>query len=198
MKKIFAIGSLFLASAAFADAPKAPAGTGNFRRAEVVKATGQKEQNVNVHGVAYVGAKGKHVPSDTRVMMVDHKGTIDLVKAPLDKSKPVTKMTQHEANKMGLYTQNQAKELASQNGGLFGSKGRVTVENAGIGARGNSYRFNQTKPDTQIVKAWGYTYQKGKFTRTVTVTGSAESASAGSSKLLEGPKPTPAPAPVAK
>jgi hypothetical protein len=164
----------------------------------VLKAAGVK--SAYVHGAAYAGADGKKIPANTRVMMVEHDKNVQLVNAPVDRTKPVTRMTTGQANKMGLYTQSQAKALATKNGGKLGSARTVQVANAGIGARGNSYRFDQTKPDTKVVKEWGGVYREGKISRTVTVTGSGESATSGSSKLLRKIDPTPAPAatPAAK
>jgi hypothetical protein len=120
--------------------------------------------------------------------MVSHDGgKVDLVKAPLDRAKPVTKMTTREANHMGLQTQDQAREMASHNRGFMGSKKAVTVENNGIGSRRNSYSFKQTAPAAVIEKQYGATYKTTGITRTVTVTGSGETAIPGNMKRLDTP-----------
>jgi hypothetical protein len=194
MKKlVVGIGALFVStSLAFAEAPKPPEHvTGNFRRTEAINAAGAKHwTTATVHNVASSEKKiaGVVTPKDSRVMMVAHDGgKVDLVKVPLDDTKPVTKMTTRAANHLGLQTQSQARDAASMNGGKFGSKRPVTMQNDGIGARRNSYSFKQTDPSSKVVKEWGHVYRESGIQRTVTVTGSGESATWTKSEQLDKP-----------
>jgi hypothetical protein len=60
--------------------------------------------------------------------MVEHSKDgelkVDMVNAPLDKSKPVTKMTERQVHRAGLITQDEAQALASENGGEFGIRAK--------------------------------------------------------------------------
>jgi hypothetical protein len=191
MRKILivTIGSLLLGGLAFAETPKTPH-TGNFRRAEVGKAAGATTfTSTSLHD-----ANGR---SDARVMAVESQhGKVALVKAPLDKGQPVTKLTTKQANKMGFTTQAQAHEMASKNGGYLGSAGKVRVKNAGMSMSGDSYTFKQTNPSTLNVKMGTDTYRASNIVRTVRVQGGTESARATYSFVKKGPAPTPAPAPA--
>jgi hypothetical protein len=173
MRNLIAIvGSLFLASAAFADAPKAS--NGNFRRAEVGKAVGKPVFTANrLHG------ETQKMPKDARVMMVTHSGEkVSLVKVPLDRSQPVTKLSTKQANAMGLTTQDQARQLASKNGGLMGSKGTVMVKNDGLSMSRGSYTFKQEYPSKVTYTQYKHQYEASGITRTVSIMGNAESARA--------------------
>jgi hypothetical protein len=145
--------------------------SGNFRRAEVIKAAGVDN--------GYVSAV-KSTKTD-RVSVVETRHKAILVKAPLDRSKAAKKMTAKEANAMGLQTQAQARELARKNGGILGSKSKIKVEDNGVSASRWSYKFRQVSPASVIIPA----YNNGKYRahdidRTVTIGnkgGAVESAS---------------------
>jgi hypothetical protein len=181
-----AVATTFLAGSAFADPPKGPVGTGNFRRDEVVKAAGAKPSQAYVMGVAIADrhtSGQSNVPSNMRVMAVADKGKVTLVRAPTDKDKPVTKLTDREASRMNLITQKQAEKAAERNGGVVGSPGKVDVKRDGLA--GNSYQFKQTSPSTLTIKRDGEKQQASNITRTVTLTGSGESANFGTKSLAK-------------
>jgi len=145
--------------------------SGNFRRAEVLKAAGVKTGFVT----AFKSNK------TNRISAVQNGTKVTLVQAPLRRSAAVTKLTTAQVNRRDMLTQAQAKKLAETNGGLYGSKGRVTVKNAGLSASNYSYTFTQTSPKSVVIPAWNN--QKARITnitRTVTIGnkgGAAESAS---------------------
>lgn len=206
-----AVVSTFVAATAFAEppakpaapvaaAPKAPVGTGNFRRDEVVHAAGAKPQNVTVMGIATAGehAAKANVPASIRISAVSvnsgpDKGKVTLVKAPVDKSERVEKLTAAEAHSYGLVTQADARKAASQNGGIAGSDKKVVVKNDGLA--GNGYGFKQVAPGTLVVKEYGDQYKASNITRSVSFTGKGESASFGTEQI-KAPTPAPAPAPA--
>jgi len=170
---------VFVASTAIAK----PLGTGNFRRAEALKAAGAKGESSRVRGLATID---RHLnPKSARILIVRDSATqkVKLVKAPVYKGAPVTVLTTKQANKLGLITQAQARQLAKVNGGVYGTLKRADLKDQGFTYDGKSYRFKQTAPLDYKIKL--YTYQ-GKqvygqvksVTRTVPVTGQAgESAS---------------------
>src|SRR5262249_47642505 len=134
---------IVLSTSAFA---KDVVGTGNFRRAEALKAAGAS-RNSSVVGVA---TSAKHVsmgklPKESRLLMVDHAGDhkVTYVKAPHNKDEPVSKMSARQVNRAGLLTQKQAKDVASYNGGLFGDNRTVGVKNLGISGSRGSFAFRQ-------------------------------------------------------
>lgn len=177
--------SIFCAATAFADPPRAgaPVGTGNFRRAEVLSASGAAGLAgpgtwafPQVRGISRVG----QVPAGVRVMAVtvigDPRAKVTLVRVPTDPSQPVARLTTAQANKMGFVTQAQAKKIAEHaaSDGAFAAPGKIRVEANGVSNRGNSYSFTQTTP-------LGYATKSGDATvksvwRTVTFDGKGESA----------------------
>ncbi len=180
MNKIsIALGLLLSSSAAFASKPVAPQGTGNFRRAEVLRAAGAKSDRTYVKGVAiaaqHIQGTKPHVLS--RVSAVSTGGKVTLVKAPIDKRQPVTKLTPTQARRYGLVTQAKARQMARFNGGDLASKHIVLAD---MGLSANSYKFRQVSPDKIKVKLSGFgtEYLASGVTRTVTLTGTSESASA--------------------
>lgn len=206
------VASAFVSATAFAEppapakaptpapaaAPKAPAGQGDFRRAEVVKAAGVKPENATVMGLSTASQnanQGAKIPKDIRIEAVEaykgpNAGKVTLVKAPVDKSEPVSKVTTREAHEMGLVTQKDAQAAASKNGGVVGSDKKVEVKADGLG--GNGYGFKQTAPSSIRIKEYGEKYDASNIRRTVTFTGSGESASF-ASKEVPAPKAPEAP-----
>jgi hypothetical protein len=153
MRKLIVASLMLASSVAFADPPK---GTGNFRRTEVLKAAGAKHwTTARVEGATAADkhAKGIRLPQNSRVMIVSHdEGKVDFVRAPNDKSVAVHKMGTAEVNRMGLITQKQAGALASKNGGEFGQKGTVKVQNNGLATRNGSFSFTQTAKVSDLKK----------------------------------------------
>jgi len=146
---MFRIHLAILASA-FVAAPALaadPVGTGNFRRAEAIQAAKVSPSKALVMGIAIANEHTSTTikqPRDARVLAVsDQKsGKVVLVKAPIDKSEPVTVLTTKQANAMGLVTQRQAEKQARTNGGLYGT-GTVKVKPTGLAWDGYGYAFEQ-------------------------------------------------------
>ena len=193
--------SLFAAGSAFADPPRAgaPVGTGNFRRAEVISASGAAATAAHqtwgfpqVRGISHAG----QVPANVRVMAVtvigDPHAKVTLVRVPTDPSKPVTRLTAAQANKMGFVTQGQAKKIAEHaaSDGAFAAPSKIRVRADGVSDRGNSYSFSQTAPLNYPTKSGDATVRS--VWRTVTFDGKSESASGGWGPPLTRPK-NPAP-----
>jgi hypothetical protein len=187
MNKIVAIalGLLFSTSAAFAAAPK---GTGNFRRSEAVKAAGANSKSARVIGLTTADNRvaGPNNYKSSRILFVQDGSKVTLIKAPVDGNKAVSKLTKAQANRLGLVTQTQAKQIASMTtGGVFGTNGKVKVVAAGMGAKRGSYLFKQVAPSSEIVKQYGSTYKASNIVRSVSVTGKGESTSASMKKIGE-------------
>jgi hypothetical protein len=168
-----AIGLVFACSTAFAATPK---GNGNFRRADAIRAAKANPKSAFVRGLAYMAPKLNKKTS--RVLFVENGSTkqVSIVKAPVNKDKPVKVLSTKQANRMGLITQSQAKKLATKNGGVYGTKGSVELKKVGITSGGISYQFNQTAPlgwNIKLYQSQGkQVYGKVKSVyRTVPVTG---------------------------
>lgn len=177
MNKLALLFGLLASTSAFAAAKSdGPQGHGNFRRAEVIRAAGADSKKAYVMGMATAAGhiSGTKAHQQSRVQVVAAGGKVTLVKAPIDKSKPVRKLTAGEAKSYGLITQARARQLASHNGGVYASK-KIVLADAGLA--GSSYRFRQVSPDGFTVTAWGNKYKATKIDRTVTITGTGESAS---------------------
>jgi hypothetical protein len=139
LARLVALSTLLVSSLALADT-KAPKVTGTFRHAEVIKAVAPKDAS-STRTVVVKDAK----TTNSHVMMVAHDGgKVDFVNAPTDRSLPVHKMSTAQTHKAGLLTQKEAHRMASQNGGEFGQKGAVTVQDHGIAGRRNSFAFITT------------------------------------------------------
>jgi hypothetical protein len=178
---IFGVAALFSGSDAHA---ANPSGTGNFRRAEVTKVAGANPSTAKVMGYSTSWGNSakwvKGLPDRSRIMAVAHQGgKVDLVKAPVNKSLPVTRMSTSQANRWGIITQRQAAARAKDSGGPLANGQRISVKATGLS--GNSYGFKQTKPS-------GF-YQNGRYVyninRTVTLNGGkGETASAKSVRVF--------------
>lgn len=196
-----------LASIVWAD----PIGTGNYRRREAFKAAFGKKMPgkysrwsqscyaMGIDTVTYHSVKGHSVrrklPADARILAVANgqTGEVALVKAPVDKSRPVRVLTTREANSYGLITQTQAAREARKNLGQHGSRGRVKVKPNGLAPFGFSYAFKQTSDlktrtgygdrqhlvsvgrrvpitgqpgETAVVDSWGQVGSRIKYART--------------------------------
>ena len=161
-----------------------PQGTGNFRRTEVVKAANANPATSRVMGYRTAWGNSpkwaKGVPERSRFMAVEHKGgKVDLIKAPVNKNLPVTRMSTSQANRWGIITQKQAAAQAKDSGGALARGGKIGVKATGLA--GNSYSFKQTWP-------LGF-YNKGRYVygvnRTVTMMGGrGESASSKSVRFV--------------
>jgi len=175
--------SLLLASNAFADKPAL--GNGNFRRAEALRVAGAKNTSTTrVVGLTTsnhrIETSGKNY-KQSRILFVEHATPsnglkVDVVRAPLNKSQPVTKMTKSQVHEHGLITQGEAKQQAKMNGGELAGHKTPALANAGIGAKEGSYKFTQTSPKSVTAKQYGEKYRVSGITRTVSVTGKGESA----------------------
>jgi hypothetical protein len=186
MRTIILSLGLVLSTSAFAATAKGT--NGNYRRAEALDAVGAKSGRVvSVDGTSLNKVHGaKALPKDSHVLMVDHGGKVDLVVAPLDKSKAVTPMTKRQIEKAGFITQSQAKELAERNGGALGSKGKVTVVNDGVASSGGSYNFKQTAPKSLILKgADGSKQRVSSINRTVPLTGEGGESATGAYSIVK-------------
>ncbi len=139
---LIALG-LVLSTSAFA-ATSAPKGNGNFRRAEAITAAGANAKTARVVGLS---TAANHVEAgknykNARTLLVADQGKVSLLKAPLDKSEPVTKLSTLQANRMGLKTQTQARKIAAASpGGELRGKGALKLTNAGLDETGGSYTF---------------------------------------------------------
>jgi hypothetical protein len=171
MRKVLVLGlGMILAAPAFA--AKAPAGIGNFRRAEALKAVGAKNDGSSrVRGLSSAAhfASGTRLPTGSRILLVEHvqggDKIVDIVNAPLNRAESVTKMSARKIRQAGLITQDAALKIADNNRtkGILGARGAITVRKAGLSKRG-SYLFIEPGSDGQFTR------------RTVTVTGSGETA----------------------
>ncbi len=178
MNKIALIAALAFSSAAFA-ADNAPKGTGNFRRAEVVKAAGANPKTAITTGIAIAsqrytnGAKG--LPN-SRIIAVQDGVKVTMVKAPLDKGEKVGKMSAADIHRAGMVTQAEARTMATKNGGELGDKVRVTIKDDGMTSSRSAYNFKQTSPSAKTIKVDGDTVKVKNINRAVTFTGSGETA----------------------
>jgi len=124
--------------------------------------------------------------------------TQDLVKGPvlatrlaaLRRSPERTTLITAQANKLGLITQSQARELASKNGGVYGTYKRPTLKQSGFTYDGKSYRFEQKAPleyKIKLYKSQGkQVYGRVKsVTRTVPVTGQAGESASGWAQTIK-------------
>ena len=183
MNKIGLGLGILVSSSAFAAKTTAPAGTGNFRRAEAIAVAGGNVKT-GTTSVAGLSTIGKHVAGGesrvrSRVLVVQTAGKVTLVKAPLDKTVAVTKMTVTEAKRVGIVTQAAARQRASFNKGELGQKGRVKLTDLGFSfSGGGSYLFRQTAPATKTVKQGDRTYIARNIVHTVSITGKGETAHA--------------------
>jgi hypothetical protein len=180
MRKLLVAAGLLLSTSAFASYPSQ---NGNFRRAEVLKAVGAKDGRVASLAAAKNHVIAPNAPKGARIAIVSHGGKVDLVKAPEDTSREVTRLSERQAKSMGLLTQKEAAKYASSNGGLLGSSKKVRVVNDGLSASGGSYAFKQISPSSKVVKQYKSLYRADKISRTVTIGGNGESASARMTKL---------------
>ncbi len=112
-------------------------------------------------------------PPQERISIVEHGAKVDLVRVPLDAKEPVEKLNTQEANARGLITQTQAKKLAETNGGLLGTKGKVSVKESGLATHRTSYSFDQTSPKTETIKYYADNrpYEFSAIKRAVTIQG---------------------------
>jgi len=174
---------LLLASNAFADKPAV--GNGNFRRSEALRVTGAKNSSTTrVVGLTTSNnrlSEGGKNYKQSRILFVEHAvpgqgQKVDVVRAPLDKNAPVTKMTKAQMHDHGIISQGEAKQMAKVNGGELAGHKTPALANAGIGAKEGSYKFTQTSPKSVTAKQYGTTYRVSGITRTVSVTGKGESA----------------------
>lgn len=177
---------VLVASTAFAK----PFGTGNFRRTEALQAAGAKGEYSHVRGLATIDPKLN--PKSSRILVVRDSDTqkVKLVKAPVYKGAPVTVLTTKQANKMGLITQNQARELATRNGGVYGTRKNASLKASGFTSDGRSYRFEQKAPleyKIKLYKSQGkQVYGRVKsVTRTVPVTGQAGESASGWAQTIK-------------
>jgi hypothetical protein len=177
---------VFVASTAVAK----PVGMGNFRRAEALKAAGATGEYSHVRGLATIDHRMN--PKSSRILIVRDSDSqkVKLVKAPVYKGAPVTVLTTKQANKLGLITQAQARQLAKVNGGVYGTFKRAELKDQGFTYDGKSYRFKQTAPLEYKIPL--YTSQ-GKqvygrvksVTRTVPVTGQAGESASGWAQTIK-------------
>jgi hypothetical protein len=176
MKSFVVIASLLLASSAFAARPQRV--SGNFRRAEAIKAASASKQSPFVrdisNSVGYL-SKGAKLPKNASVLAVEHGPVngvrkITMVSAPHDLSKPVTVLSTRQIHRFGLITQAEAKKMALAQK----SSGKITLREDGLSSHG-SYDFVQTSPPpaNYVPTNEG---QRIKIYRDVTVTGSAVTA----------------------
>jgi len=186
MKTVAVASLMLLASTAFA----APVGTGNFRRADAVKAARAQSQFTYVRGLAKMEPKLN--PKSSRILFVRNGDTkkVSIVKAPVDKSQPVRVLTARQANKLGLLTQSQARQLASSNGGVYGSRSKVKLQDRGVTYNGKSYTFKQTSPMGWTIPLYKYdgkqVYGRVKSVdRSVPVTGQAGESASGWAQTLK-------------
>lgn len=167
-----------LSSVAFAQPAEK---NGNFRRGEALEAVGAKTgRSAALENARPGAAVSRARAKGNRVLLVEHgAGKVDYVKAPLDKRKPVSVMSDRQVKELGLITQEQARKTVKDNNGLWGDKGKVRVRQAGLSSSGDSFAFEQSSglPKTRIDK----TYKNYKITakaikRTQRIEGSGESA----------------------
>jgi hypothetical protein len=199
MKKIIlssiVAASSLLSSFAFAQGHGgAPVGNGNFRRAEVLQKLNANPKTTYVMGIATANSRvaPANLPRDARILAVAMlSGKVHLMKAPLDKSKPVTRLSTREANEMGLVTQAQARKQAEHNGGKLGNEHHgVRVTALGLTPNGASYQFRQTSHVALPGPAMNEVTTD--IRRSVTLTGAGESAYvAGSAAGAGAPRPSP-------
>ena len=131
------VASVVALAAAFAGSSDAhaantPFGTGNFRRSEVIKATNANPGYAKVMGVATANRNSApaRTPANARIMAVQHGGKVDLVKAPIDKSRSVSRLSAGEARSYGLVTQAAAQRQAPALSRGF--RGQVVQPRAGV------------------------------------------------------------------
>jgi len=161
-----------------------PAGMGNFRRAEAIRAARVDPTKATVMGLAtannHLSAPAAQ-PATARVLVVgNHEtGKVTLVSAPLDRSQPVKALTTKEANKLGLVTQSQARRQVERNGGELGAPGRVAVVDRGL-TKHAGYQFDQAVKapfHPKVFDRQGSPQETvSAVVRTVTVNGKGESA----------------------
>ena len=136
--------------------------SGNFRRTDVLNAAGARAGTVSAYH--------QKTTKDARISLVESGNKAILVKAPLDRSQPAKRLTTKQANRINLLTQAQARKLASNNGGILGSKKKVTVQATGVSASRFSYSFKQTSPSSILIRAFGRNkYRVSNINRSVTV-----------------------------
>jgi hypothetical protein len=178
---------LFVATTAFA---KEIVGRGNFRRAEAIQAAGAKGQATHVRGLATMNPRLNLKSS--RILFVESGDSkkVSIVKAPLDRSEKVKVLTTAQANKLGFVTQAQAREQASYNKGVYGTRGRVLVKDLGITWENQSYAFKQTAPMGFNIPLWKDSNGKqvlGKVKsiyRTVPITGGVGESASGVTQTI--------------
>ena len=150
-----ALGMCFLAGTATAAGPAI--GTGNFRRAEVLKAAGANKQTTRVAGLAVVlrhrSPRLSNPAATTRMMLVEDWSAkkVRVVRAPLDKTKKVEQIGAAELRKFGLISQWQGGKLVEKQGGRYQKLGG-TAENVGLSNKGMSYRFRQKVEPPATIK----------------------------------------------
>jgi hypothetical protein len=179
--------TLFVATTAFAGEI---VGRGNFRRAEAIQAAGAKGQATHVRGIATMNPRLNL--KSARILFVESGDTkkVSIVKAPLDRSAPVKVLTIAQANKLGLVTQAQAREQASFNKGVFGTRGRVQVKDLGITWENQSYSFKQTAPLGFKIPLWKESNgnqvmgEVKSIYRTVPITGGRGESASGVTKTI--------------
>ena len=182
--RLGAVAALLLASSSALADPPAAVGMGNFRRAEVVQAARVSPATATVTGLTTANAHyaaAASLPSSARVLAVSGPtGKVTLVQAPLDKSQPVRVLKTAEANKLGLVTQNQARRLAEQNGGVLGASTKVKVAANGLAPGGYGYSFKQVSGVPFHPASYDQMDEPQEtvtsLTRAVTFTGKGESA----------------------
>jgi hypothetical protein len=164
---------------------------GNFRRAEALRVVGaQKGRSVGLENSGAGDVVKIAASQGNRILLVEHGKKVDYVKAPLDKSKGVSKMSNKDVHDLGLLTQADAKKGAEYNGGKWSKSKPEKVRNVGLARSGDSFLFEQTKPLPVTHKNRGYDFEKQKYSgwsstetaqgieRSVRIDGSGESARA--------------------